>query len=331
MTTRRDLLVLLGAAAIAPRIAHAQASPPAGRVRRIGFLHYGSRQLVLDTGRYEAFLQGMRELGHIEGKHYAIEARFADSNERIPGFIAELIGLKVDLIVATGSPIVLELKRADTAVPVVIAVSIDPVSLGVAASLGRPGGMFTGLTNLQLDLNPKHLELLLDLIPKLSRVAVLAYPSSQARADQLRAVQSFAQQRHVQVIATGVSAAEDLEPKFGSMVKERAQAVLILGATFVLQHVRRVAQLALKHRLPSIYQGKEFAEAGGLMSYGPDLLDNYRRAPAFVDKILKGAKPGEIPFEQPTRITMAINRKTAAALGIAIPQELLLRADKVIE
>jgi putative tryptophan/tyrosine transport system substrate-binding protein len=239
--------------------------------------------------------------------------------------------LKVDLILAQGTPVVLELKRAGIAVPVVIVVSVDPVSLGVAASLGRPGGMFTGLTNLQLDMNPKQLELLLDLMRKLSRVAVLAYPLNQAYADQLRAVRSVAQQRNVRVIVTEVRAAEDFESKFGSMAKDRAQAVLILGATFFLQHVRRLAQLALKHRLPSIYLSKEFAEAGGLMTYGPDLVENYRRAPAFVDKILKGAKPGEIPFEQPTRLTMVINRKTAEALGVPIPQEILLRADRVIE
>jgi putative tryptophan/tyrosine transport system substrate-binding protein len=327
MITRRTLLIALGSGAISASL---PLSAQEKKLPRIGFLYYGARQSLF--GRYEAFLQGMRELGYVEGKDYAVEARFADSrNERIPGMIAELIGLKVDLILAQGTPIVLELKRAGIAVPVVIVVSVDPVSLGVAASLGRPGGMFTGLTNLQLDMNPKQLEVLLDLMPKLSRVAVLAYPLNQAYADQLRAVRSAARQRNVQVIATEVRAAEDFESKFSSMARDRAQAVLILGATFFLQHVRRLAQLALEHRLPSIYLSKEFAEAGGLMTYGPDLLENYRRAPAFVDKILKGAKPGEIPFEQPTRLTMVINQKTAKALGVPIPQEILLRADRVIE
>jgi len=329
VTTRRKFLIALGTSVLAvPRGSLAQ-QPSKGA--RVGFLYFGSRQSSLDTGRYDAFVQGMRELGYVEGTNFIIEARFADGKpERLPALAAELVRLKVDVIVATGTPAYRALQHATTTIPVVITVTFDPVGDGFAASMARPGGNFTGLTLGAADLGPKLLELLKAATPKLSRVAVLVQPGNPAHPQRLVRIMSAAQKIRIQVVLAEAGTVPEIEREFAMMTKERANATIILADGFFLQESRIVAAQALKHRLPSISQLREYAEAGGLMSYGPNSVDNFRRAATYVDKILKGAKPGELPFEEPTRYHLLINRKTALSLSLTIPQALLGQADEVI-
>ena len=330
MITRRRFLIALGAGVLAvPRGSLAQPQPKGAR---IGFLYYGSRQSALDTGRYNAFVQGMRELGYVEGTNFVIEARFADGkHERLPAFAAELVRLKVDVIVATGTPTYRALQHAAATIPVVITVTFDPVGDGFAASMARPGGNFTGLTLGAADLGPKLLELLKAATPKLSRVAVLVQPGNPAHPQRLVRIMSAAQKIRIQVVLAEAGTVPEIEREFAMMTKERANATIILADGFFLQESRPIAAQAVKHRLPSISQLREYAEAGGLMSYGPNSVDNFRRAATYVDKILKGAKPGELPFEEPTRYHLLINRKTALSLSLTIPQALLGQADEVIQ
>ena len=330
MITRRRFLIALGAGVLAvPRGSLAQPQPKGAR---IGFLYYGSRQSALDTGRYNAFVQGMRELGYVEGTNFVIEARFADGkHERLPAFAAELVRLKVDVIVATGTPTYRALQHAAATIPVVITVTFDPVGDGFAASMARPGGNITGLTLSAADLGPKLLELLKAAMPKLSRVAVLVQPGNPAHPQRVVRIMSAAQKVGIQVVLAEAGTVPEIEREFAMMTKERANATIILADGFFLQESRPIAAQALKHRLPSISQLREYAEAGGLMSYGPNSVDNFRRAATYVDKILKGAKPGELPFEEPTRYHLLINRKTALSLSLTIPQALLGQADEVIQ
>jgi putative ABC transport system substrate-binding protein len=321
---------VLGAGVLAvPRSSPAQPQPKGAR---IGFLYYGSRQSALDTGRYNAFVQGMRELGYVEGTNLVIEARFADGkHERLSALAAELVRLKVDVIVGTGTPTYRALQHATTTIPVVITVTFDPVGDGFAASMARPGGNITGLTLGAADLGPKLLELLKAAVPKLSRVAVLVQPGNPSHPPRVVRIMSAAQKIGIQVVLAEAATAPEIEREFAMMTKERANAAIILADGFFLQESHSIAAQALKHRLPSISQLRELAEAGGLMSYGPNSVENFRRASAYVDKILKGAKAGELPFEQPTRYHLLINRKTAMSLGLTIPQALLGQADEVIQ
>jgi putative ABC transport system substrate-binding protein len=303
-----------------------------GKVWRIGFFYFGSRQSALDTGRYNAFVLGMRELGYVEGKNLIIEARFGDGKvEQLPRLAAELLQSKVNVIVATGSPVYSALRNATTAIPIVVTVTFDPVVEGLAASLARPGGNFTGLSSMAADLGPKDLELLMAAVPQLSRVGVLMNPGNVAHPAQITRLMLAAQKVGVQVVVAEAGAVAEIEPGFAALARERANAVIMFGDTFFVQQFQQIAQAALKHRVASIYLIHEYAKAGGLMSYGADTVDNFRRAATYVDQILKGAKPGELPFEQPTRYSLAINLKTAKALGLPIPQSLLLRADEVIQ
>jgi len=314
------------------------ASPPTvlaqqqGKVWRIGFLYFGSRQSSLESGRYEAFVQGMRELGYVEGKNIVIEKRFGDGQaERMPSLAAELVSSKVDVIVATGSATYSALRFATTTTPIVVTVTADPVAAGLAASVARPGGNFTGLSDTASDLGPKELELLKAAVPRLSRVAVLLNPDNVTHPVQMKRLISAAQKVGIQVVLGEADVSTGIEPAFASFARDRADAAIVFNDTFFVQHFEVIAQAALRHRIPSISQIREYARADGLMSYGADLVDNFRRAAAYVDKILKGAKPGELPFEQPTRYSLAINLKTAKTLGITIPPSLLLRADEVIQ
>jgi len=330
VTTRRRFLIALGAGVLAvPRDSLAQQQ---SKLARIGFLYFGSRQSSLDTGRYNAFVQGMRELGYVEGTNVIIEARFADGkNEPLPALAAELVRLKLDVIVATGTPVLRALQHATTTIPVVSTVTTDPVGDGFAASMARPGGNITGLSISAADLGPKLLELLKAAVPKLSRVAVLVQPENTAHPPRLKRIMSAAQKVGIQVVLAEAGTVQEIEREFAMMTKERANAAIILADSFFVQESRPIAAQALKHRLPSISENRIYAEAGGLMSYGPNLVDNFRRAATYVDKILKGAKPGELPFEQPTRYSLVINHKTATALGLTIPQALLRQADELIQ
>jgi putative ABC transport system substrate-binding protein len=296
---------------------------------RIGFFYFGSRQSSLDTGRYNSFLQGMRELGYIEGKNFVIEARFADGERAaLPGLAAELIRGKVDVIVATGTPVISALRKATRTIPIV-----STVSSGTAgdASLGRPEGNITGLSNFAPELSQKQVEFLTACVPKLSRLAVLVNPSNAEHSERLKLVESAAQNVGMRILAVHGGTPDEITRSFGAMARDRAEAVLILGDTFFLQQVRQIADLALKYRLPSVFLNLEHVAGGGLMSYGPNFTDNFRRAASYVDKILKGAKPADLPIEQPTKFELVINLKTAKALGLTIPPSLLLRADHVIE
>jgi putative ABC transport system substrate-binding protein len=303
-----------------------------GKIRRIGFFYFGSRQSAMDSGRYDAFLRGMRELGYVEGKNFVIEARFADGkDERLPGLAAELVRSKVDVIVATGTAVYAALKQPANTIPVVITATSDPVVEGFAANLARPGGNFTGLSAGNFELYPKQIELLSLAVPKLSHVAVLWNSTHPGHPARLNAMQAVARKAGIRTLHVGARSADEIERGFTLMSRERVKALIVLNDTFFVQQFRQIATLALKHRLPSLYGAVEYPESGGLMGYGQNILDNFRSAATFVDKILKGAKPGELPFEQPMRLQLVINRKTANAIGLVIEPELLLRADRVIE
>jgi putative tryptophan/tyrosine transport system substrate-binding protein len=328
MHSRRRLLVLGAAALAAPLVALGQEKP-----RRIGFLALRSRSTPSSPDiYYEAFVQGMRELGYVEGKNLVIEWRFADGKyERIPGLAAELVQIKPEVIVTHSSNAMQALQRATTTIPIVTAAVADPIADGFAASLPRPGGNITGLSNISMDIYPKQLELLKTMLPGLSRVAFLVNPGNPRASFALKRVQAVATKRGVKILPVEAGSAEEIERGFAAMKRERAEAVMVQGESFFVGQRRQILSLAAQYRLPSMFVFRQDAEDGGLMSYGANLAALYRRAATYVDRILKGAKAGELPIEQPSIIHFAINRKTAKALGIAIPQELLHRADLVIE
>ena len=330
MDNRRKLVLGLGAGAlVAPLRSFAQQQ---GKVWHVGFLYLGSRQSAMDTGRYSEFVQGMSEIGYVEGKNLVIEPRFADGNsELVSGFATQLVQLKLDAIVATGTSAYRALQKSTSSIPIVITVSADPVGEGFAASLARPGGNLTGLSSGNADIYPKHIELLKAAVPRLARIAVLVNPANTGHVSRLRILEIAAQKAGVTIIAAEGRTSDEIERSLSTMPRERAKALIVLGDTLFLQQVQQIAQLALKYRLPSTYITHEYAEAGGMMSYGQNVTENFRRAATYVDKIFKGAKPGSIPIEQPTRYEMVINIRTANALGIKFPQTIMVQATKVIE
>jgi len=272
----------------------------------------------------------MRELGYVEGKDFVVEALFApELHLWVPA--AELVHANVDVIVSSGGAAASALKQATSTIPVIVATTIDPVRQGYAASFARPGGNFTGLSSHPYDGYPKHVEMLQLAVPKLSRIAVLANSGNVNHPPLLETIESAARVRGIEVVRVGGDTIEEIEQGIGAIAHQRIRAFIILGSAFFVQYFRQIAGSALRNRLASIYAGREYPEAGGLMGYGPNIPDNYRRAATYVDKILKGAKPGDLPIEQPTKFELVINRKTANALGIKLSEELLFRADKVIE
>ncbi len=333
MTSRREFLIASGAGLCPLAAPLASFAQQESKVRRIGFLAVRSRSTPSNPDVfYNAFTQGMRELGYVEGKNLLIEWRFADGKyERLPGLAAELVRMQVEIIATHSPPATQALQRATSTIPIVFVAVNDPVGSGVVANLARPGGNVTGLSLMAVDVSPKHLELLKTMMPRLSRVAVLVNFGNAGHPAILKSVQAAAQQVGIKVLPVDARAPDEIERGFATMTRERAEAVIVAGDAFFVGQQRQIAELAVKNRMPSMFSYREGVEAGGLMSYGQDLADFYRRAATYVDKILKGAKPGELPIEQPTRIHLAINRKTATALGLTIPQELLLRADEVIE
>jgi putative ABC transport system substrate-binding protein len=304
----------------------------AGKVARVGFLYFGSREPGPGAARYAAFLEGLRELGYVEGKDLIVEARFAESKpERLPALVDELLRLKVDAIVATGSPVYRVLQRTTTTLPVVVTVTADPVLEGLATSVARPGGNFTGLTDTAADLSLKQLELLKGILPRLSRIGVLLNPDNVSHPAQVTRLVLAGQKMGVQVVLAEAGTVTQIEPGFALLARERAHAVVLFGDTFFAQQVREIASGALKHRLPSVFILQDYAEAGGLMSFGAPIIDNFRRAATYVDKIVKGATPAQLPFEQPIKYVLVINTKTAKTLGLTIPPSVLQRADRVVE
>ncbi len=330
MNNRRKLVIALGASALtAPLGSFAQQK---GKVWRVGFLWLRARPDSLDSENPGVFRRGMRELGYVEGKNLVIEWRFADGNaERLPGFAAELVQLNVDVIVAGGTPDTSAAKSATTSIPIVMGNVADPVASGLIKSLARPGGNVTGSTNFSGDIQTKHLEMLLDMMPKLSHVAVLVNPSNTAHTTILKNVEVAAQRVGVRMLSVEARTAQEIENAFSMMSRKYVGAVIVQPDGFFNVQRRQIAGLAMKNRLPSIHLYREYADAGGLMSYGPNNADGFRRAATYVDKIFKGAKPADLPVEQPTKFELIINGKTAKALGLTIPQSLLIMADKVIE
>ena len=330
MIARRKLLVALCAGVIGtPLRAFAQ---PQGKIWRVGYIDFGTRQSTLESGRYAALMQGLRESGYVDGRNLVIEARYAEGRlDRVDGFAVELVRQKVDLILTLGSAASRAAQRATSTIPIVVISSPDPVREGFAASLARPGGNLTGMSNGADDTVEKLLELLLAAAPKLNRVAVLTNPANGAHESLLAGVQSAARKTGKKHLPMSVRTPEEIDKRFASMARERADGVIILADAFLFQQRAQIAGLALKHRLPSIYALAGYAEVGGLMNYGADNTDNFRRAALFVHNIFKGAKPGDLPFEQPLRYYLAINGKTAKVLGLTLPQSLLISADMVLE
>jgi len=274
----------------------------------------------------------MTELGYVEGKNLLIEWRFANGEyDRLPGLAAELVRSRVDVILALGPPGAIAAQKATTAIPIVFVVSSDPVAAGLVKSLARPGGNVTGLLNLGGDLGAKHLEMLVTIVPKLARVAVLVNPANPANTAALKTVQVAAEKVRVQVLPAMAQSAREIETAFSTMRADGVGAVMVALDPLFIQQGHQIAEQALKHRLPSIFANREYAEAGGLMSYGQNQVEIYQRAAVYVDKILKGAKPGDLPVEQPTKLELIINARVAKALGLTIPQVLLISAEKVVQ
>jgi ABC-type uncharacterized transport system substrate-binding protein len=331
MKTRRKFLIS-GCAGLFLVATSSPALAQQGKVWRIGYLDLGSRKSTVDSGRHGALIEGLRELGYIEGRNFVLEARYADGNaDRLDGYAADLVRGKADLILIYSNAAGQAAKRATGTIPIVVIGTFDPVGNGLAARLARPGGNLTGMTSGNEDTFQKLVELLIVAVPKLKCIAVLANPATSVHARVLPQVEATAHQAGRQVLPVSARTPEDIERSFATAVRGRADAVIVLADSFLFQQRTQIAGLALKHRLPSINPDAQYAEVGGLMTYGADANDNFRRAGIFVDKILKGAKPGDIPFEQPMRYYFMINRKTANALGVKLTNELLARADRVIE
>jgi putative ABC transport system substrate-binding protein len=281
-----------------------------------------------------AIEEGLRDLGYVEGRNIVVHRRYAESKpERLPGLAAELVRLKVDVIVATTNPTIAAAKRATTSIPIVMVIASDPVGTGFVASLARPGGNVTGVTlDTGPELNAKRVELLNAIIPRASRVAVLWNPSFPGAVESWNAAENAARRLGIPVRSVEIRGLDDFEAAFATMVRERAEGVVLVSSGPVAFTRRRhIVGLAAQARLPAAHGLREWVDDGGLMSYGPSLIDLWRRSATFVDKILRGAKPGDLPVEQPTKFELVINLKAAKALGLTVPQSLLLRADQVIE
>ncbi len=281
---------------------------------------------------HQAFRQGLRDLGWVEGKNISIEYRYAEGKaDRLPDLAADLVRLKVDIIVASINTDALAAKNATRAIPIVVASAGDPVALGLVESLAHPGGNITGLSQIAPELAGKRLELLKEIVPKLSRVAVLWNPQGTTSPLSWKEIQLPARELGVQLHSLEVRSSNDFDKAFADATRARAGAVAIMPDPLFAGNLKRIAELAAKSRLPSIHHLREFADAGGLMAYGVDRSDMFRRAATYVDKILKGRKPADLPVEQPTKFELVINLKTAKQIGLTIPPNLLARADKVIK
>ena len=328
---RRQFITLIGGAAAWPLAARAQTA----KVARIGYLVTGALESPETRINRDAFRQGINELGYVEGRNIVIEYRSADGKiERLPGLATELVGLKVDIIVALATPAGRAAQQATTTIPIVVTAMGDPVRDGLVASLARPGGNITGTTFLGPELVPKRLSFLRELLPTISRVAVLWHLgafSEPTTREMLNEVAQAARTLGVQLQLVEVRSADEFDHAFTTMVRARAEALFQFPSTMLFNERRRIVDLAARHRLPAMFNAREFVQLGGLIAYGANLAELNRRAAAYVDKILKGAKPFDLPVEQPTKFELFINLKTAKALGLEIPPTLLARADEVIE
>jgi putative tryptophan/tyrosine transport system substrate-binding protein len=309
---------------------HFAEAQQSAKISRIGYLTVAS--LSSNVARVEAFRQGLRELGYVEGKNIVIEWRSAEGKlERQGELTSELVRLNVDVIVTSGPSMTRAAKEATATIPIVMAQDTDPVGNGFVASLARPGGNITGLSVISPELSGKQLELLQEIVPKLFRVAVLANSNEPANQKTLKEIESAAETFGVQLQPLDVLSPKDIESAFRAATKAHADALLVLASALLADHRTQIANLALKSRMPVMYFSGISVEAGGLMSYGPSLTDLSRRAATYVDKILKGAKPADLPVEQPTKFELVINLKAAKQIGLTIPPNVLARADRVIK
>src|SRR5215471_7150076 len=308
----------------------AEAQQPT-KIPRIGYLGVANSSSAFST-RFEAFRQGLRDLGYVEGKNIVIEYRYAEGKrERADELAAELVRLKVDVVVTSGQSMTQAAKEATSTIPIVMAQDSDPVGNGFVASLAHPGGNVTGLSNLRPELSGKRLELLKEIVPGLSRVAVLASSNEPGNARIVKELELAAGAFGVQLQVLDVLSSKDIEIAFRAATKAHTDALLVVDSAILADHRREIANLALKNRLPAIAGTLEWVELGGLVSYGPIFADLARRAAAYVDKILKGAKAADLPVEQPTKFELIINLKTAKQIGLTIPSNVLARADRVIK
>ncbi len=310
-------------------VALAEAQQPT-KIPRIGFL--GNSTPALEENLVGPFREGLRDLGYVEGKNILIEYRWAEGKyDRFPALISELIGQKVDVIVTAGTPASLAVKKAAPSIPLVMMAVGDPIGTGLIESLAQPGGNVTGLTSIAPDLEGKRLELLREVIPKLSHVAVFWNPANPIQVILEKEVQAAARAFRMKVLSLGVQAPEQFDNAFATIRRERPGALLVLADRLFLHNRVPIMNFATQHRLPGVYAYQELVEAGGLMSYGPSYADIHRRAATYVDKILKGRKPADLPVEQPMKFELIMNLKAAKQIGLTIPPNVLVRADKVIK
>jgi putative ABC transport system substrate-binding protein len=328
MNNRRRLVIALGAGAVAIAL---PAFAQQGKVWRVGFLSLRRIEISGSDNYYGPFRQGMRKLGYAEGKNLVIEWRSAEGNsERLRDLATELVSLKVDVILVAGTTATGAAQKATTTIPIVMAAVSDPVGSGFVKSLAHPGGNITGLSNLGTELGTKHLEMLLGMAPNASRVAVLvnpANPSHPAIVKNLEAVR----RPGLSVLSFSAQSSREIEDAFAQMVRQKVRGLIVAPDSFFVQQRQQLAELAAKSRLPSISFYREYAEAGGLISYGASVAEAFERMSTYVDKIFKGAKPADLPIEQPTKFELYINGRTAKALGLKIPYALQIMVDKVIE
>ena len=327
LIARHSVLAFALCALVFALCANAQAQ---SKIPRIGFLSANSRAAM--SARAESFQQGLRELGYTEGKNIFIEYQYADRTfDRLPALAAELVRLNVNLIVTEGPTAIRFAKEATSTIPIVMAQDPDPVGTGFVASLARPGGNITGLSSLRPELSGKRVDLLKEIVPRLSRLAVLGTSSTPGNAQSLKETELAASGFGVQLQFLEVLGPKDIETAFRAASKGRADALLVLASPFLLSDRNQLAALAVKSRLPAIYPSGDYVDAGGLMFYGASIPELFRRAATYVDKILKGAKPADLPVEQPIKFEFVVNLKAAKEIGLTIPQKALARADKVIK
>jgi len=326
---RRSFVALMsGGLLAAPFVAEAQ---KAGKIYRIAYL--GNSSAALESELVAAFRQGLRDLNYVEGQNMAIEYRWAEGRyDRFPALVAEVVRLKVDVIVTAGTPAILAAKEGTKTIPIVMAAIGDPIAAGVIASLARPGGNVTGSTSMTPDIDGKRLELLKELVPGVSRIAVLWNPTNPNNAARMKQMQAAAKTLRLALEPlVGATDSQELDKGFRAIVAARAEALIMESDRALLVHRERIVDLASRRRLPALYPYREFVQAGGLASYEPSYPVMFRRAATYVDKILKGAKPADLPVEQPTKFEFVINLKAAKALSLTIPPPLLLRADELIQ
>jgi len=325
MIGRREFITLLGGAAGWPLAARAQHSA----MPVIGFM--GPAPAATYLPRLEALRAGLRDLGYVEGKNIVIEFRWAERVEQLPEMAAELVRMKVDIILVSSSTYVEAARQATKTIPIVFPLHADPVGVGHVASLARPGGNITGLSILLTDLAAKELEILKEAVPQTARIGILWNPTTPSHGPAVQAVKAAGEKLGVQLLLVPARIVQEFDGAFSTMTRERMGGFLVIASPLSFSQRVPLAELALKHRLPGMFGSRENVEAGGLMSYGADYNDLHRRAALYIDKILKGVKPADLPVEQASKYELIINLKTAKALGLAIPESFLLRADKVIE